>query len=194
MDRNEMSKKEMFYHYLKIALAVGFVIWVIFSINGVQGTAQENNNLILKPEYETSFVPGGPERFSDAYSEIENTDTEKVEKGDYLWGTILISNRGRESGENVNINIETTAAMDQILVNPSGWSNELNIETADNKMSTDITINQINIDDTARIFVGFNKDKITISSQEWIDNYKNYLKRISIESDNGEDILYGSAY
>jgi len=195
MKKNEKSKKEMFYYYLKIGLAIAFVIWVIISINGLQGTAQENSNLILRPDYETSFIPGGPERFSDAYADVENIDTEaKVEEGDYLWSTILIANRGKKDGQELNINIETAAAMDQILVSPTGYSNEVNIETEDNKMSTEITVEELEIDDTARIFIGFSKDKMNVNEQNWADSYEDYLKRISIESGNVEDIFYGLAY
>ncbi|PTV93242.1 hypothetical protein C8C76_14617 [Halanaerobium saccharolyticum] len=195
MKKNEKSKKEMFYYYLKIGLAIAFVIWVIISINGLQGTAQENSNLILRPDYETSFIPGGSERFSDAYADVENIDTEaKVEEGDYLWSTILIANRGKKDGQELNINIETAAAMDQILVSPTGYSNEVNIETEDNKMSTEITVEELEIDDTARIFIGFSKDKMNVNEQNWADSYEDYLKRISIESGNVEDIFYGLAY
>ena len=195
MNKNEKSKKEMFYYYLKIGLAIAFVIWVIISINGLQGTAQENSNLILRPEYETSFLPGGPERFSEAYADVENVDTEaKVEEGDYLWSTILIANRGKKDGQELNINIETAAAMDQILVSPTGYSNEINIKTEDNKMSTEITLEELDIDDTARIFIGFNKDKMNVNEQNWADSYEDYLKRISIESGNVENIFYGLAY
>jgi hypothetical protein len=195
MNKNEKSKKEIIYYYLKIGLAVAFIIWLIFSINSLQSTAQKNSNLILRPEYETSFIPGGPERFSDAYSEVENVDTEaNVKESNYLWSTILIANKGKKDAKDLNINIETAAAMDKILVNPSGWSNEINIETEDNKMSTEITINEVDIDDTARIFIGFSKDKINVSAQNWADNYDNYLKRIKIESDNIEDTFYGLAY
>ncbi|MGP3778997.1 hypothetical protein ACTWKD_09185 [Halanaerobium saccharolyticum] len=195
MKKNEKSKKEMFYYYLKIGLAIAFVIWVTISINGLQGTAQENSNLILRPEFETSFLPGGPERFSEAYSDVENVDTEtKVEEGDYLWSTILIANRGKKDGQELNINIETAAEMDQILVSPTGYSNEVNIETEDNKMSTEISVEELDIDDTARIFIGFNKDKINVNEQNWADSYEDYLKRISIESGNVEDVFYGLAY
>lgn len=195
MKKNEKSKKEMFYYYLKIVLAIAFVIWVTISINGLQGTAQENSNLILRPEYETSFLPGGPERFSEAYADVENVDTEaKVEEGDYLWSTILIANRGKKDGQELNVNIETAAEMDQILVSPTGYSNEVNIETEDNKMSTEITLEELDIDDTARIFIGFSKDKINVNEQNWTDSYEDYLKRISIESGNVEDIFYGLAY
>ncbi|RCW50592.1 MULTISPECIES: hypothetical protein [Halanaerobium] len=195
MNKNEKSKMEMFYYYLKIGLAIAFVIWVTISINGLQGTAQENSNLILRPEFETSFLPGGPERFSEAYADVENVDTEaKVEEGDYLWSTILIANRGKKDGQELNINIETAAEMDQILVSPTGYSNEVNIETEDNKMSTEISVEELDIDDAARIFIGFNKDKINVNEQNWADSYEDYLKRISIESGNVEDIFYGLAY
>ena len=195
MNKNEKSKKEMAYYYLKIGLALAFLIWVIFSINSLQGTAQENSNLILRPEYETSYLPGGPERFSDAYAEVENVDTEaKVEEGDYLWSTVLIANKGKKDAKEITINIETAAAMGKILVSPSGWSNEINIETEDNKMSTEITVSELDIDDTARIFIGYNKDKMDVNAQNWADNYKNYLKKINIESGSVEDTFYGLAY
>ncbi|MEC9490306.1 MAG: hypothetical protein UMU04_05105 [Halanaerobiales bacterium] len=195
MNKNEKSKKEMIYYYLKIGLAIAFVIWVIFSINSLQGTAQENKNLISRPEFEMTFLPGGTERFADAYADVENIDTEaKVEESNYLWSTVLIANRGKEDAQEVNVNLETAAVMDRILVSPSGWSNEITIETPDEKMSSEITINELDIDDTARIFIGFSKDKMDVNALNWADNYDNYLKKINVEAGNVEDIFYGKAY
>ncbi len=195
MNKNEKSKKEALYYYLKIGLAVVFVIWVIFSINGLQGTVQENSNLILRPEFETSFLPGGPERFSEAYADVENANTEEnINEDDYLWSTILITNKGKKDATELNINIETVAEMDQILISPSGYGNEVSVETEDNKLSTEINISELDIDDTAYLYVGFNKNKINDNEQNWIDSYENYLQSVSIESGNIEDTFYGMAY
>ena len=200
MQKNEQSKKAKIFNYIKIGVIIVFLIWVVFSINGVQNTAKENKNIVLSPEYDISYVSGGPERLVGGYRDVENIDTEKnVNENEYLWSTVLITNKGNNNGSNVEINLETAYPMDQILVNPSGYNNELEVDVDEDKLSADINFEEIEVENTAYLFIGFNPENIEKpynknDKKQWANSYERYLQSVDVESTKSENTYFAAGY
>ena len=200
MQKNEQSKKAKIFNYIKIGVIIVFLIWVVFSINGVQNTAKENKNIVLSPEYDISYVSGGPERLVGGYRDVENIDTEKnVNENEYLWSTVLITNKGNNNGSNVEIKLETAYPMDQILVNPSGYNNELEVDVDEDKLSADINFEEIEVENTAYLFIGFNPENIEKpynknDKKQWANSYERYLQSVDVESTKSENTYFAAGY
>lgn len=200
MAKNEQNKKGKILNYIKIGVIILFLVWVVFSINGVQNTAKENKNIVLRPEYDISYIPGGPERFVEGYGDVENIDTEKsIEKNNYLWSTVLITNKGNEDGSNIDITVNAAYPMDQVLVNPSGWSNEIEVEIDNDKLSANISIEELEINNTAHIFVGFKPEGFQQPYDQedmklWANSYDKYLQTINVDSSKSENTYFATGY
>jgi hypothetical protein len=200
MAKKEKSRKEKIYNYIKIGVVVVFVLWLVFSVNGVQNQAKENKNVILRPEYEVTYLPGGPERFVGGYRDVANEEKkQRINPNEYLWTTVLVTNEGNEDAQDINFKINSAYPMAKVLVNPSGYNNTVELSTDDNRLTTDINIEDLEIDNQAFVFIGFNPESIEKPYEQpelekWSNSYQNYLQKVNIESLNKEDTFYTTGY
>ncbi|HKL13295.1 MAG TPA: hypothetical protein VJ907_06785 [Halanaerobiales bacterium] len=200
MAKQEKSRKEKIYKYLKIGVLVVFALWLVFSVNGVQNQAKENKNVILRPKYEVTYLPGGPERFVGGYRDVVNEEKKKnLNTDNYLWTTVLVKNEGNEDAKDINITINSAYPMAKVLVNPSGYSNETDLNTNDDNLTTKVDIEDLEIDNKAFVFIGFQPSSIEkpydqADIKEWTNRYQNYLQNVNVESLNTEDTFYVTGY
>ncbi len=200
MANNGQTKKGKIFNYIKIGLIILFLAWVVFSINGVQNTAKENKNIVLRPNYDITYVPGGPERFVGGYRDVENVDTEKnVKESNYLWSTVLIKNEGNEDGSDIDITVNAAYPMEKILINPSGYSNPIEVEVDENKLSANINLENIEINNTAHIFVGFKPEGFQQPYDQedmkvWANSYNQHLQKVNVESTKSENTYFATGY
>ena len=200
MAKEEKSTKEKIYKYVKVGVVIVFVFWLVFAINGVQNQAKENKNVILKPEYEVTYLPGGPERFVGGYRDVVNEEKKKrINTDNYLWTTLLVKNEGNEDAKDINLTINSAYPMAKVLVNPSGYMNEVDLNTNKDNLTTKIEIADLEIDNKVFVFIGFKPANIEKPYDQndmvkWAENYRNYLQKVNIESFNTEDTYYVTGY
>ncbi|HMA60532.1 MAG TPA: hypothetical protein VKN64_09585 [Halanaerobiales bacterium] len=200
MAKEEKSTKEKIYKYVKVGVVIVFVFWLVFAINGVQNQAKENKNVILKPEYEVTYLPGGPERFVGGYRDVVNEEKKKrINTDNYLWTTLLVKNEGNEDAKDINLTINSAYPMAKVLVNPSGYMNEVDLNTNKDNLTTKIEIADLEIDNKAFVFIGFKPANIEKPYDQndmvkWAENYRNYLQKVNMESFNTEDTYYVTGY
>ena len=200
MAKEEKSTKEKIYKYVKVGAVIVFVFWLVFAINGVQNQAKENKNVILRPEYELTYLPGGPERFVGGYRDVVNEEKKKrINTDNYLWTTVLVKNEGNEDAKDINLTINSAYPMAKVLVNPSGYMNEVDLNTNKDNLTTKIDIADLEIDNKAFVFIGFKPANIEKPYDQndmvkWAENYRNYLQKVNIESLNTEDTYYVTGY
>lgn len=194
-----MSEQEKSWKVKAKRFVLGLVvfllfIWAISTANKAKGLAQENEQKLTTPDYQMSFVLGGPERLADAYDSVDNADTEKLNAKEFVWATFIIKNTSSGTATDVEINLNNTVPADKILVTASGWDNEVSIEEGENPTNSIVSVEEITPEEPTYLFIGLNKNEVPDNLTEWSENYTELISSVKIEADDSSAAYYGKGY
>lgn len=193
MAEKQVIGKTMFYIVVAV-LAVG-IIWVYTIANNANNQASQNAAAVQIPEYDLSYVAGGPERFSEDFT-TATEEAENVNPGNYLWSTVILENNGESDAEEVELNI--TAAIPVRSVYFSTTDRFVDAEVSETEEPKVVTINMESLDaeESFKVFLGMNPPEYSrpFDLKKWANEYQTYLEKISIESDQASASLYMPGY
>lgn len=196
---NEKPWKQKAKRTILIVVAIAIGVSLLILAGTANDKAKKNMAKINVPEYEIQFVPGGPERFTEIYNEIEFEEDEKEpEIGSYIWSTVILKNTGYSEGEDVDVELNTSVPTDHTIVTSSAYYSDTEISTdEEDKTNKLVEVESMDTEDTLYIFLAFDPKIVDASSAEavkkWKDNYKNFLEQIKVESEEDSAIYYGNA-
>ena len=194
-----MSEQEISWKTKAKRVILGLVVFLLFVwsfsvANKAKSIAEENQKRLTKPSYEMSFLLGGPERFSDEFDSIDNAEAEKIKTDQFMWSTFIIKNTSSGNASDLEINLNKTATVEKILVNASGWDNEISIEEGENPTNSIISVEDITPQEPMYIFLGLNREEIPDNLSDWNNDYKELITSVIIDADDSSAHYYGQGY
>lgn len=183
-------------------VAVALFIAVFAIAIGARNQARANADVVMKPEWKVSYVPGGPERFPDRFEDVENDDLrERIETSDYLWSTVLITNTGEGESIDTAADISTTIPVAHALVSSQTYLFELGIEEPeeDDRRTITVDVGDLEPQQSVMVFLAMNPPEVAepydkAVHQTWFTDFSRYLNEVRIDSDATEYVMYGNGY
>lgn len=188
--------------------AIAIVIWLFNIATQARSLAQSNAETVNVPIFQVAMVPGGPQRFNDEFEKAlearaeqggEEAENLALEPADYLWMTLVVRNIGVESARDLEVELNTTAPIQQVFFAGPGWSNESAIEHEPGANSAALTFESLVRDDEAFIFIAMNPNAYEMPYTEEAHrmrarDFELYFERVHVDSDLAEALLYGNGY
>jgi hypothetical protein len=172
-----------------IALAILF-IWLWNTANSAKATAERNAALLARPELEVAYLVGGPTRFEERFDEaVEDAELESFDSADYLWSTALVSNDGIDEID-ASLAAELQPELEPtILVSLPGFGDH---EVSREGEATVIDLNELDEGESALVFFGFDRENLPEGyATDWAGNFQGTLDRLTAESGDVDETLYG---
>lgn len=201
MSDRESSWKEKAKQYGKAIVVIALFIWAFSVGQGAQSTADENSERLTTSAFQYSFVPGGPERFSEAYGDAINVDTEEqITEEDYLWSTVILENTSYGEARDLALEVQTSVPIGQTVVTAPGFQNEASVSESEDAPDT-ITVNMesLNQTDRAYLFLGVTPEAVPDNFStagagdraQWARDYELLLQRLVVDSNDTDVTFYG---
>ncbi len=194
MSEAEKTWKIKLKRYLIGAVVILLFIWAFSIANNAKTLAEENAESVNTPKYSMSMLLGGPERFSDNFGNIDNAEPDKISVKDYVWSTVRIKNIGHGDAEDVEITLNRTIPVEQLLISSTGYGNDVEVEPGEEKNTTLITMDHIAAREPFYIFIGAKNDNLPETWSSWEEDYKKTIISLEIEGDDSSAILFGNGY
>lgn len=198
------SVKRVLLYVAVIAIA----IWLFNIAMDARSLAQSNAETVNVPIFELAMVPGGPERFVDEFEDAlearaeqgaEEAEVAAIEPADYLWMTLVVRNIGQENADELELVLDTTAPIQQLLFAAPGWDNVSEIEYEVGTRTATIGFESLVRDDEAFIFIAMTPNAFEApytdqAHRMWARDFELYFERVHVDSDLAEALLFGSGY
>jgi hypothetical protein len=200
MSDREKSWKEKAKEYLKYAVVIALFIWAFSIGQGAQSTATDNRQDLNTPAFQYSFIPGGPDRFSETYGDAINIDPEEqIEETQFLWTTVILENTSFGEAEDLELQLQTSVPVAHTLVTAPGFENEAEVSEGESADLLNIQLESLNQTDRAYLFVGVDPAEVPDSFStasagdraQWARDYEVLLQRMTVDSDERDVTFYG---
>lgn len=169
-------------------------IWAFSTANEGKTLAEENAESINTPTYSMSMLLGGPERFAENFDNIDNAEPDEVAVDDYVWAAMRIKNTGYGDATDVEIILNRTIPVEQVLVSSTGYRNEVKVESGEEPNTTLITMDHITAQEPLYIFVGANSNNLPEAWISWKKDFEKTITSIEIDGDDSSATLFGEGY
>ena len=201
--------------FLLVVLPIAIAIWLFSIATEARAIAQSNSELLREPVFQLSLIPGGPGRFADpfagavedafgdgsAFSLTEEDDAaaEAFDPTQYLWVTLIIRNIGERDADDVRLEIEAMTAIDHLLIAPSGWNNQADVEMGETANTATAAFSYLDQGEETLVFIGTHPQAFEApydrqAHRAWAEDFLLYFDRFLVESDRAQDSLYGYGY
>lgn len=198
--RNDAWKSKA-KRYFWIALALALIIWAIVAGSRGQRIARSVQESIQTPEFEYAFVAGGPQRFPDAYNEVDNADTEaEISENQFLWSTIVMTNVSEGEATDFRMVLDTVDQPVHVLVAPAGYGTELEVGTTEEEGLPQIELSSFDSTDTTYVFLAFSPEEFAApydseAEQQWARTFDLQLEELTIDTEESNtQNHYGKGY
>lgn len=177
---------------LLVVLTIGLV-WTFFSARGAGGRAAANEELLLVPQLDVSYVVGGPQRFQERFAEAREEAEEADASADELrWATLVVANRGRADAEDVTATLSLASGVEPVLL--ANLSSFGDLEVAEGEEGPELDMSDIDVGETALVFLGFAPDSLADGvSDAWAGGYERTVDRIVAAGDVDSAVYYGTS-
>lgn len=96
--------------WLTILLVVALVLalWALVTARGAAGEAAANTEQLARPDLDLAVVPGGPQRFPDAFDAAVDDldDDDVVDATTHRWITVVLHNDGASDAQGVDVTLD----------------------------------------------------------------------------------------
>lgn len=169
--------------WLTILLAVALVIalWALVTARGAAGRAEANGEQLARPDLDLVVVPGGPERFPDAFdAAVDDLDEdEAVDPTAHHWITVVLHNDGASDAQGVDVTLDLgDVGTPTYLADLSGFRD---LDVGSDGPLVELGIDSIDAGDAAQVFVGIPSDALPEPvTDDWSRAYGDYVGRADV--------------
>lgn len=182
--------------WLTILLAVALVLalWALVTARGAAGAAEANAEQLARPDLDLAVVPGGPQRFPDAFdAAVGDLDgDEAVDPTAHRWITVVLHNDGASDAEGVDVTLDLgDVGTPTYLADLPGFRD---LDVGEDGPLVALELGGIDAQESARVFVGLPADALPEPvAEEWSLAYREYLGRADVFVD-GNDVAIDRWY
>jgi hypothetical protein len=187
--------QEKLWTFVKWVVAILILVWLYNIATGARSVAEGNADALSQPVFDMTFVPGGPNRFADAFSEAQEASEDTIEPSTMLWATLITQNESTADGQEINLEAQFIQGVTPtVLASLPGYGNELTVMEADADPALELGMESLNAGDESFVFFGFNPQELPQGLRDdWASGYQQVLDAIMLESGEVEKTLYGRA-
>lgn len=168
------------------ALALG--LWALVAARGAASTAEANAARLARPDLDVNVVPGGPQRFPDAFDAAvdDADDAEGVDPTTRRWVTVVVHNDGSAEAEDTAVTLDLGAVDTPIyLADLPGF---LDLDVGTDGPLVELDVGDIEAETSVRVFVGIPAAALPEAvAADWPAAYRDYIGRADVFAD-GVDV------
>lgn len=184
--------------WVKAAVAVLLVLslWALFTARSATSTANANQQRLQVPEMRLTLVPGAPERFAEAFEDaLDAAGGDELDVDALNWVTVVVDNVGGGDAEDVIaegrvLGADSVEAMAQT-------SSFQDFEVAVEEGALQMTLNDVDAGEAARVFLGFPDDALPEQVvANWAGDHERAIDRMIVREEGADEplaTLFGAA-
>lgn len=176
-----------------VVLGIGaliLLVWMFFAARNARDLAASNEERLLVGALAVDYVPGGPERFAERFSDAIGEVEQEIQPDELLWTTLIVANRGLTEAQSLEGTVALAEGLDPVLAaDLAGFEN---LDVTSEGQALELSLGDVGVDDTSLVFMGFNPANVRdVVSENWASFYGQTVDTITISSAQSQDIYYG---
>ena len=170
--------------------AIILLIWMFFAARNARDLAATNEDRLLVGALAVDYIPGGPLRFPERFSDAMNELEQDVSPDDYLWTTLVVANHGLLEAQNVEGTVSLARGVSPVVA--ADLAGFANLDVSADGQVLELELGDVDLDETSLIFMGFDPASLADTlADNWAAFYGQTVDTIAIASEESRDVYYG---